>query len=39
MDLSYTADEEAFRARVRAWLAANVPAAGSLATLDTMRAW
>ena len=39
MDLSYTADEEAFRARVRAWLAANVPATGSLTTLDGMRAW
>jgi len=39
MDFSYTADEEAFRARVRAWLLANVPAPGSLTTLDAMRAW
>src|ERR1051325_9743657 len=39
MDLSYTPDEEAFRTRVRTWLAANVPATGSLTTLDGMRAW
>ena len=39
MDLSYTAEEEAFRARVRAWVEANVPAQGSLKTLDGMRAW
>ena len=39
MDLSYSPDEEAFRARVRTWLAANVPAPGSLKTLDAMRAW
>src|SRR5207247_1604038 len=39
MDLSYTLEEEAFRARVRAWLAVNVPAPGSLRTLDDMRAW
>jgi len=39
MDLSYTPAEEAFRARVRAWLAANVPAPGSVADLDGMRAW
>src|SRR5262245_63905743 len=39
MDLSYTADEEAFRARVRGWLAANAPAPGSLRDLDAMRAW
>ena len=29
MDLSYTPEEEAFRARVRAWVEANVPAQGS----------
>jgi alkylation response protein AidB-like acyl-CoA dehydrogenase len=40
MDLSYTPEEEAFRARVRAWLEANVPPAGSLQDdLEAMRAW
>jgi alkylation response protein AidB-like acyl-CoA dehydrogenase len=39
MDLSYTPEEEAFRARVRAWLEANVPPAGSLRDLPAMRAW
>src|SRR5436309_5604449 len=39
MDLSYTPEEEAFRARVRAWLAVNVPGPGSPRTLDDMRAW
>ena len=39
MDLSYTPEEEAFRARVRAWLEANVPAAGSLKDLPALRAW
>src|SRR5256886_16809428 len=39
MDLSYTPEEEAFRARVRAWLEKNVPAPGSLKTLDDLRAW
>jgi alkylation response protein AidB-like acyl-CoA dehydrogenase len=39
MDLSYTSEEEGFRARVRSWLEANVPAPGSLKTLDAMRAW
>jgi alkylation response protein AidB-like acyl-CoA dehydrogenase len=39
MDLSYTPEEEAFRARVRAWLAGNVPPPGSLKTLDDMRGW
>src|SRR5262245_17947989 len=39
MDLSYTPEEEAFRARVRAWLADNVPAAGSVRDLDALRAW
>src|SRR5262250_933461 len=39
MDLSYTADEEAFRARVRAWLADNAPRPGSLKDLDAQRAW
>ena len=39
MDLSYSAEEEAFRARVRDWLAKNVPAAGSVKDLDGLRAW
>jgi alkylation response protein AidB-like acyl-CoA dehydrogenase len=39
MDLSYTADEEAFRARVRAWVAENAPEAGSARSLEAMRAW
>jgi len=39
MDLSYTPEEEAFRARVRAWLAANVPAPSARQDLDAMRAW
>ena len=39
MDLSYTADEEAFRARVRAWLAENGPAPGSLKDIDAQRGW
>jgi alkylation response protein AidB-like acyl-CoA dehydrogenase len=39
MDLSYTAEEEGFRTRVRGWLEKNVPPPGSLKTLDDMRAW
>ena len=39
MDLSYTPEEEAFRAHVRGWIETNAPAAGSLKTLDEMRAW
>ncbi|HYR97246.1 MAG TPA: acyl-CoA dehydrogenase family protein [Candidatus Binatus sp.] len=39
MDLSYTPEEEAFRGRVRAWLAGNVPPPGSLKSLDDMRGW
>ncbi|HYC21507.1 MAG TPA: acyl-CoA dehydrogenase family protein [Candidatus Bathyarchaeia archaeon] len=38
MDLSYTPEEEAFRARVQKWLADNVPAEAPR-TLDAMRAW
>ena len=30
MDLSYTPEEDAFRARVRGWLEKNAPAPGSL---------
>ena len=40
MDLSYTPEEEAFRARVRGWLADNAPAPGSLKNdLESQRAW
>src|SRR5262249_13792438 len=40
MDMSYTPEEEAFRARVRSWLEENVPPSGSLADdLEAMRAW
>ncbi|HEV7732545.1 MAG TPA: acyl-CoA dehydrogenase family protein [Candidatus Binatia bacterium] len=40
MDMSYTPEEDAFRARVRTWLEANVPPPGSLADdLEAMRAW
>ncbi|HZR84052.1 MAG TPA: acyl-CoA dehydrogenase family protein [Candidatus Binatia bacterium] len=38
MDLSYAPEEEAFRARVRTWLDANVPKEAPR-TLDAMRAW
>ncbi|HEY8152615.1 MAG TPA: acyl-CoA dehydrogenase family protein [Myxococcota bacterium] len=39
MDLSYTAEEEAFRARVRAWIAQNKPAAGRAPGIEDLRAW
>ena len=39
MDLSYSPDEEAFRARVRAWLAANVPAPTARQDIEALRAW
>src|SRR5215471_13279096 len=40
MDMSYTPEEEAFRARVRSWLEENVPPPGSLTDdLEAMRAW
>jgi alkylation response protein AidB-like acyl-CoA dehydrogenase len=38
MDLSYTPEEETFRARVRKWLEENVPKE-SPRTLDALRAW
>ena len=38
MDLSYTPEEEAFRARVRGWLEQNVPAEPPR-DLEAMRAW
>ncbi len=42
MDLSYTPEQEAFRAEVRTWLEANVPAVGSAGTAEGFaqhRAW
>src|SRR5436853_3085285 len=39
MDLSYSPAEEAFRARVRGWLAENLPEPGSQRDLPAMRAW
>src|SRR5206468_11500581 len=39
MDLSSSSAEEAFRARVRGWLAGNLPEPGSLRDLPAMRAW
>ena len=37
MDLSYTAEEDAFRARVRSWIAENKPA--GRAGVEELRAW
>ena len=39
MDLSYTPEEEAFRSRVRSWLADHVPAAREFKDLDALRGW
>src|SRR5437762_13183259 len=39
MELSYTPAEETFRARVRGWLAENLPETGSPRDLAAMRAW
>jgi len=40
MDLTYTPGEEAFRARVRAWLEKNLPPPGTLHDdLDAMKSW
>src|SRR5438046_4356363 len=39
MDLSYSSAEEAFRARVRGWLAENLPEPGAQRDLPAMRAW
>jgi len=36
MDLSYSPEEEAFRARVRAWLGANVPPPGTTDDLEAL---
>ena len=39
MDLSYTPEEEAFRARVRAWIEENRPPAGGRRDIEELRAW
>jgi len=39
MDLSYTREEEAFRARVRDWIAQNRPAEGRVPGTEDLRAW
>jgi len=39
MDLSYTPEEEAFRAKVREWLADNVPPPEETRHLEGARAW
>jgi len=39
MDLSYTAEEEAFRARVREWIERNKPSAAEREDLAGMKAW
>ena len=39
MDLSYTPEEEAFRARVREWIAANRPASDKQPSTEDLRAW
>ena len=39
MDLTYTAEEEAFRSEVAAWLKANAPGAHERGNVDALRAW
>ncbi|MFN8641748.1 MAG: acyl-CoA dehydrogenase family protein [Candidatus Binatia bacterium] len=39
MDLSYTPEEEAFRIRVRAWIAAQAPTRAQARDLEAARAW
>jgi len=39
MDLSYTSEEEAFRARVRQWIAENAPKADERRDIEALRAW
>ena len=39
MDLSYTREEEAFRARVREWIAKNKPAGDRAPGHEDLRAW
>jgi alkylation response protein AidB-like acyl-CoA dehydrogenase len=39
VDLSYTAEEEAFRARVRAWVEENVPRGEGRPGMEALREW
>jgi alkylation response protein AidB-like acyl-CoA dehydrogenase len=39
MDLGYTPEEEAFRARVRQWIAENAPKAHERRDIEALRAW
>jgi len=39
MDLTYTPEEEAFRATVRAWISANMPTQHDTRDLEAMRVW
>ncbi|MDJ0849387.1 MAG: acyl-CoA dehydrogenase family protein [Myxococcota bacterium] len=39
MDLSYSPEEETFRARVRAWIEENRPRGGGRADIEELRAW
>ncbi len=39
MDLSYTPEEEAFRTRVRSWLAEHLPSAAERGDAARMRRW
>ena len=39
MDLSYTPDEQAFRTRVRGWIAEHQPKPGERRSADALRAW
>jgi alkylation response protein AidB-like acyl-CoA dehydrogenase len=39
MDLSYSADDEAFRTRVRQWIADNAPQRAEVRDVETSRAW
>jgi alkylation response protein AidB-like acyl-CoA dehydrogenase len=39
MDLTYTADEEAFRLTIRQWIAAHAPSRTQVRDLDGARAW
>jgi alkylation response protein AidB-like acyl-CoA dehydrogenase len=39
MDLNYSSEEQAFRATVAAWIAANAPAAAERTDVEALRAW
>lgn len=39
MDLTYTPEEEAFRTKVAAWIAANAPKSEERTDLEALRAW